>query len=141
MIVGAAALFPAVAPADEAADKAASARQAVALAVVPGRDGRIGRMIGQAVEALPADTRAAGRADRVAATAGVGGDLVAVFAAYDADAFTADALKPIAGFHASPAGRRLVAVEEGKPAEVSAAIPQRIMKRVAMPATAAGRPR
>ncbi|MFG1477890.1 DUF2059 domain-containing protein [Xanthobacter sp. V4C-4] len=130
--VVAAMLFPAVpAWADEAADKAALAREAVELAVGPGLDGRINRMVGELVARLPADQQAGARAELLKTASGARGDLAVVFADYYAGAFTLDELKAIVAFYSSPAGRKLILVDENKPAEVNAAIQQTFQKLVA----------
>lgn len=141
MFVVAALLFPVAAVADEASDKAATARQIVELSVVPGLDGRIARMIGQVAEKLPADKQAQARADLLKASAGTRGDLVAVFATYYAGAFTAAELKELLAFYSSPIGLKVVKVEENKPAAVDAAIQQQIVKLVMQVNAAAGQGR
>jgi len=137
LLVVASLVFPVAARADEASDKAALARQAVDLSIAPGLDGRIARMIGQAVEKLPADKQAQARADLLKAAAGTREDLVGVFATYYAGAFTVAELKEFAAFYSSPVGRKVVQVEENKPAAVDAAIQQQIMKLVALANTPA----
>ncbi|MFS8039246.1 DUF2059 domain-containing protein [Xanthobacter sp. AM11] len=132
MLVVAAVLCPAAAMADEATDKAALARQVAELSVEPGLDGRVGRMIGQVVEKLPADRQGEARTVLLKESAGIRADLLLVFATYYASAFTLDELKQLAAFYASPLGRKLVRVEEEKPAEVNASIQQQIMKLVVL---------
>ncbi|MDI4664406.1 DUF2059 domain-containing protein [Xanthobacter autotrophicus] len=129
-LVVAALLSPAAAAADEAADRAA--RQVVNLSVAPGMEGRIGRMISEVVEKQPADKQAQVRADLLKASTGIREDLMATFAAYYAKAFTPDELKGLVAFYESPLGRKVVEVEEQKPAEVNAAIQQQIMKLVVL---------
>lgn len=114
------------------ADKLALAGQVVELAVAPGLDGRIARMIDQTVETLPADKKDATREGLVKTIAPMRADLVSVFASYYAGSFTTDELKAIVAFYSGPVGRKLVAVEERKPAEVTTAIQQRIMKIVVL---------
>lgn len=122
---------PVTAPVAAFAQDAALARKAVTLAVEPGLEGRMNRMIGDAVAKLPADKQAGVRAELTGTAASIRADLVGVFAAYYARAFTADELKAIVAFYESPVGKKLVQVEENKPAEVNAAIQQQIMKMVA----------
>lgn len=122
--------FPGLAAADEASDKAALARQVVDLAVAPGIDGRVTRMIGEAAAKQPADKQASFRAEMEKGTAPIRADLLGQFATYYASALSLSELKEAVAFYSSPAGRKLVAVEEAKPAEVNAAIQQHIMKIV-----------
>ncbi|MFG1292745.1 DUF2059 domain-containing protein [Xanthobacter versatilis] len=129
-LVVAALLSPVTAVAEEGADAAALARQMVNLAVAPGMESRIDRMIAQAVEKQPADRQAAVRAELLKASAGIREDLMAIFAAYYAKAFTPAELKGLVAFYQSPLGLKAVQVEENKPAEVNAAIQQQIMKLV-----------
>lgn len=124
--------IPATAAADEASDKVALARQVVDLAVAPGIDGRVGRMIAEAAARQPADKQASFRADAEKAAAPIRADLLGEFATYYASALSLPELKDILGFYSSPAGRKLVQVEEAKPAEVNAAIQQHIIKLVVM---------
>ncbi|MFG1377551.1 DUF2059 domain-containing protein [Xanthobacter autotrophicus] len=123
-------MSPVAAVADDGA--AALARQAVTLAVAPGMESRIDRMIAQAVEKQPADAQAQARADLLKASAGIREDLMATFAAYYAKAFTPAELKDLVAFYQSPLGLKMVRVEEQKPAEVNAAIQQQIMKLVVL---------
>ncbi|MFG1348927.1 DUF2059 domain-containing protein [Xanthobacter autotrophicus] len=123
-------MSPVAAVADDGA--AALARQAVNLAVAPGMESRIDRMIAQAVEKQPADAQAQARADLLKASAGIREDLMATFAAYYAKAFTPAELKDLVAFYQSPLGLKMVRVEEQKPAEVNAAIQQQIMKLVVL---------
>lgn len=129
-LLASAALHVPAAHADEAADKVALARQVVDLAVAPGIDGRVGRMIADAAAKQPADKQASFRADAEKASAPIRADLLAEFATYYASALSLAELKDILGFYSSPAGRKLVQVEETKPAEVNAAIQQHIIKLV-----------
>ncbi|MFG1222734.1 DUF2059 domain-containing protein [Xanthobacter wiegelii] len=124
--------FPATAAADEASDKVALARQVVDQAVAPGIDGRVARMIAEAAAKQPADRQAAFRADAEKAAAPIRADLLGEFATYYASALSLAELKDIHGFYSSPAGRKLVQVEEAKPAEVNAAIQQYIIKLVVL---------
>lgn len=130
-LVAGALVSPVAAPVAAFAEDAALARKAVTLAVEPGLEGRMNRMIGDAVAKLPADKQAGVRAELAGTAASIRADLVGVFAAYYARAFTADELKAIVAFYESPVGKKLVQVEENKPAEVNAAIQQQIMKMVA----------
>lgn len=130
--VVAALLFPAAAVADDASDTQALAQKVVSLSVAAGLDGRIGRMIGEVVEKQPADKQAEVRDGLQKASAGVRDDLLKVFAAYYAGAFTPAELRDLAAFYQGPLGQKLVRVEEHKPAEVNAAIQQQIMKLVMM---------
>ena len=118
-------------PVPALAQDAGLAQKAVTLSVAPGLDGRISRMIGEAVAKLPADKQAQARADLTKASVGIREDLVGVFSSYYARSFTADELKAIVAFFESPVGKKLVQVEENKPAEVNTAIQQQIMKMVA----------
>ncbi|MFG1300700.1 DUF2059 domain-containing protein [Xanthobacter sp. V3C-3] len=118
-------------PVPALAQDAGLAQKAVTLSVAPGLDGRISRMIGEAVAKLPADKQAQARADLTKASVGIREDLVSVFSSYYARSFTADELKAIVAFFESPVGKKLVQVEENKPAEVNTAIQQQIMKMVA----------
>ncbi|MDI4658308.1 DUF2059 domain-containing protein [Xanthobacter autotrophicus] len=129
-LVVAALLSPVAAVADDGA--AALARQAVNLAVAPGMESRIDRMIAQAVEKQPAEKQAEARADLLKTSAGIREDLMATFAAYYAKAFTPAELKDLVAFYQSPLGLKMVRVEEQKPAEVNAAIQQQIMKLVVL---------
>lgn len=118
-------------PVPALAQDAGLAQKAVTLSVAPGLDGRISRMIGEAVAKLPADKQAQARADLTKASVGIREDLVGVFSSYYARSFTTDELKAIVAFFESPVGKKLVQVEENKPAEVNTAIQQQIMKMVA----------
>lgn len=129
-LLASAALYVPAAHADEAADKVALARQVVDLAVAPGIDGRVARMIADAAAKQPADKQASFRADAEKASAPIRADLLAEFATYYASALSLAELKDILGFYSSPAGRKLVQVEETKPTEVNAAIQQHIIKLV-----------
>lgn len=137
----AALLSPVAAVAEEGADASALARQMVNLAVAPGMESRIDRMIAQAVEKQPADTQAQARADLLKASASIREDLMATFAAYYAKAFTPAELKDLVAFYQSPLGLKAVQVEEHKPAEVNAAIQQQIMKLVVLLKTPPGQAR
>lgn len=130
MLVVASLLVPAAAVADEASDKAALARQVVDLAVAPGIDARISRMIGEAAGRFPADRQEQARADFAKASAGARENLLAVFVAYYGSAFTLPELKDLAAFYSSPLGRKAVQVDDQKPAEVNTAIQQQIMQIV-----------
>lgn len=140
LLVAAALVFSAgaAARADEASDKAALARQVVDLAVAPGLDGRIARMIAEVAEKLPADKQASFREEALKPAVGVREELVTTFATYYASAFTLAELKELQAFFASPVGRKLVEAEEKKPPEVSATIQQLILKLVTQTAGAAG---
>lgn len=126
----AAVMSPVAALADDGA--AALARQAVNLAVAPGIESRIDRMIAQAAERQPADRQAEVRAGLLKASAGLRDDLLATFAAYYAKAFTPAELKELVAFYQSPLGLKAIQVEEHKPDEVNAAIQQQIMKLVVL---------
>ncbi|MFG1276659.1 DUF2059 domain-containing protein [Xanthobacter autotrophicus] len=126
----AALVLPVAAVADDGA--AALARQVVNLAVAPGMESRIDRMIAQAVEKQPAAAQAQARADLLKASASIREDLMATFAAYYAKVFTPAELKDLVAFYQSPLGLKMVRVEEQKPAEVNAAIQQQIMKLVVL---------
>ena len=138
-LVVAALLSPVAAVADEAADKAALARQVVNLAVAPGMESRIDRMIAQAVEKQPSESQAKARADLLKASASIREELMATFAAYYATAYTPAELKELVAFYQSPLGLKTVQVEEQKPAEVNAAIQQQIMKLVMLLNTPPGK--
>lgn len=126
----AALLIPDAARADEAAEKAALAQQVVSLAVAPGIDGRIARMISEVAARMPAERQEGFRTEVDKATAPIRADLLAEFARYYATSLSLGELKDVAAFYASPAGRKLVQVDETKPAEVSAAIQQHIIRLV-----------
>ncbi|MCG5236000.1 DUF2059 domain-containing protein [Xanthobacter oligotrophicus] len=131
-LVVAALLSPVAAVAEEGADASALARQMVNLAVAPGMESRIDRMIAQVAEKQPADKQAEVRAELLKASAGIREDLMATFATYYATAYTPAELKDLVAFYRSPLGLKTVQVEEHKPAEVNAAIQQQIMKLVAL---------
>lgn len=122
-------LAPAVALAQDAA---ALARQVVSLSVAPGIDGRMARMIGEAVAKLPADKQAQARADLEKASQPIRQDLLGAFSRYYATAFTPAELEALVSFYQSPLGEKAVKVAERKPAEVNAQIEQQIMKMVAL---------
>lgn len=130
-LVAGALVSPVAAPVAAFAQDTALARKAVTLAVEPGLEGRMNRMIGEAVAKLPAEKQAGVRAELTRTAASIRADLVGVFTAYYARSFTADELKAIVAFYETPVGKKLVQVEENKPAEVNAAIQQQIMKMVA----------
>ena len=132
MLVVAALLFPAAAVADDGADRSALAGQVVSLSVAPGIDGRIGRMIDDAVTKQPADKQAAVRTSLSAAATGVREDLLKVFAGYYAGSFSSAELKDLLAFYQGPLGQKALRVEQQKPAEVNAEIEQQIMKLVAL---------
>lgn len=129
LVLGAALLLPAAALAQDAA---ALARQTIDLSVAPGIDGRIERMIDEAVARMPADKQAAARADLQKASKPIREDLLATFARYYASAFTAEELKGLVAFYQSPLGQKEVKVEEHKPAAVNAEIQQQIMRIVTL---------
>lgn len=141
VLLVAALLIPAAAHADEASDKAALARQVVDLAVVPGLEKHFGRMIGQAAEKIAADKRDAARAVLTRESANIREELVGVFAAYYADAYTPAELKELAAFYSSPLGRKMVQVQENPPDAVNMAVQQQIVKLVAFLSAATGAPR
>lgn len=113
-----------------AQDVALLARQTVDLSVAPGIDGRIQRMIGEAVARMPAERQAAARADFEAASGPIREDLLGAIARYYATAFTPEELKALTAFYESPLGKKAVSVAENKPAAVNAEIQQQIMRVV-----------
>lgn len=133
--------FSAGAAADEASDKAALARQVIDLAVVPGLDKQFGRMIAGATEKIPAEKRAAVQDAIKTEAATFRDELVGVFAAYYADAYTLAELKELASFYGSPIGRKMMQVQENPPEAVQAAVKQQIMKMVAFLSMATAAPR
>lgn len=119
-------LCPVPALADDAAD--ALARKVVDLAVAPGLEGRFARMVAVAVEHQPAERQQQAKAEFAVAAASAQAGLVDVFTRYYAARFTPAELGQLVAFYESPVGRKFVAVEEDKPAEVNAEIQQQIMK-------------
>lgn len=132
MLVVAALLMPVAAVADDGAETSALARQVVSLSVAPGIDGRIERMIGDAVAKQPADKQAEVRTSLSTAATGIREDLLKVFAGYYAGSFSSAELKELLAFYQGPLGQKALRVEEQKPAAVNAQIEQQIMKLVTL---------
>ncbi len=127
-IVAAALLFPVAAAAEGPSD--ALAQKVVTLSVAPGIDGRFARMIGIAVERQPADRKAKAKADFDAAAAAIRADTLKIFTTYYASSFTPAELRDLVAFYEGPLGKKLVAVEENKPAAVNSEIQKQIVKLV-----------
>lgn len=127
-MVVAALLCPVAAHAEGPTD--ALAQKLVNLSVAPGIDGRFARMVGMALERQPAERRAQAKAEFDTAAAGVRADTLKIFTRYYATSFTPAELTDLVAFFESPLGKKLVAVEENKPAAVNAEIQQQIIRLV-----------
>ena len=125
-VMAAALLCPVAAAAQEPPE--ALARKVVDLAVAPGLEGRFARMVAVAVEHQPAERQQQAKVEFAAAAQSAQAGLVDIFARYYASRFTPAELGQLVAFYESPVGRKFVAVEEDKPAQVNAEIQQQIMK-------------